>query len=50
MSLKHDLSKAYDQLEWHFLKAIMQKMGFREKWMKMMMLFVKSISNILYIN
>lgn len=27
MALKLDLSKAYDQVEWPFLKVMMEKMG-----------------------
>jgi hypothetical protein len=29
---KLDLSKAYDRVEWTFLKGTMRKMGFAEKW------------------
>lgn len=31
MSLKLDMSKVYDQIEWKFLKAMMRKLGFGEK-------------------
>lgn len=44
MSLKHDMNNAYDKVEWNFLEAIMKKLGFRETWVKMVMLCVKSIS------
>ena len=31
VAMKIDISKAYDRIEWHFLKADICKMGFAEK-------------------
>ncbi|GAA0187340.1 hypothetical protein LIER_34628 [Lithospermum erythrorhizon] len=45
MSIKLDMSKAYDRVEWCFLEAIMRKLGFSETWIKwVMMCLVTSIS------
>ena len=32
LSLKLDISKAYDRMEWPFLKGIMEKLGFPKRW------------------
>jgi hypothetical protein len=29
---KLDLSKAYDRVNWEFLKGLMEKLGFQSKW------------------
>ena len=37
MSLKLDISKAYDRVEWNFLQGIMEKLGFPETWVDRVM-------------
>ena len=32
LALKLDISKAYDRVEWPFLKGIITKLGFLEVW------------------
>ncbi|KAL9659621.1 hypothetical protein QQ045_024428 [Rhodiola kirilowii] len=39
LSLKLDLSKAFDRVDWRFLKEIMLKMDFDEAWVSKVMMF-----------
>lgn len=44
-TLKIDMSKAYDQIEYGFLKAMMLRMGFIESWVELIMMFVSTVSH-----
>ena len=41
--VKLDMHKAYDRVEWIFLEGVMQKLGFHEQWIKMIMACVSSV-------
>jgi len=50
MGFKLDMSKAYDRVEWHFLEAVIRKLGFAEQWITLIMACVQSVSNSILIN
>ena len=43
-AVKLDMIKAYDRVEWGFLREIMKKMGFQAQWIELIMECVSSIS------
>lgn len=50
LALKLDVSKAYDMVEWNFLRQIMLKLGFLEVWVDRVMSCVTSTSFSILIN
>lgn len=50
MTIKLDISKAYDWVQWPFLETILQKIRFNEKWIKLVMFCVKLVSFSILVN
>ena len=50
MAVKLDISKAYDRVEWKFLRRIMLKMGLPKQWVNLTMEIVKTSTYSILIN
>ena len=50
LAVKTDISKAYDRVEWSFLKATMFQLGFDPQWIELTMECVQTVSYSVLIN
>ena len=50
MAIKLDISKAFDRVEWKCLELIMQKLGFHDRWISIIMMCITTISYSILLN
>lgn len=50
MALKLDMSKAYDMIEWQFLRKAMLKLGFATRWVQLIVRCVETVSYEILLN
>lgn len=44
MAVKLDMSKAYDRIQWDFIKQVMVRMGFAIRWIEIIMKYITTVS------
>lgn len=49
-AIKLDMSKAYDRVEWQFLREMMQRLGFDQRWVALVMNCVTTVEYRIRVN
>jgi hypothetical protein len=49
-TIKLDMSKAYDRVEWQFLREMMLRLGFHRRWVELVMTCVTSVKYHIRVN
>jgi hypothetical protein len=50
LALKIDISKAYDKVDWGFLRGMLLRLGFSQKWVQWMMMCVSTVNYSVLMN
>lgn len=50
VAIKTDMAKAYDRVEWNFLKDLLKRMGFYMRWITWIMFCVRTVTYTVLIN
>ncbi|XP_019198078.1 PREDICTED: uncharacterized protein LOC109191859 [Ipomoea nil] len=50
VALKLDMAKAYDRMEWPFLKGMLEALGFQRDWVDLLMLCVTTVNYSILVN
>lgn len=50
MALKLDMSKAYNKVEWNFLEQLMEKLGFKSKWISLISVCIHLVTFLVMVN
>lgn len=50
VALKTDISKAYDKVDWSYLRGMMLKLGFHTTWVNWIMMCVESVHYMVQVN